>query len=207
MKLKKRLPLVLILTVCCMHTKAAADSLPPCLKEITTVALKSYTEYEYKGKRLFSFTTVTNHSDSMVSIHYYDSSCRLFCTWVRRGIMGSKMQPYTIEKAKIITLKTIHFSTVSDIKTNTGNTLPDSIIKIALLKNSQWIEENHYDDHLVYRLQNSGKKAPGSQIIFTNPYFDENGKVTTPKKMTRRTFWWYKDGEKFVRTQFRPGYR
>jgi len=196
------------LSVCySINTNAATDSLPPCIKTIAKGKLSSYTEYEYNGKKLFSFTTATSYNDSRRSVYYYDSACTLFCTWVRSGIMGAKMLPHTVEKTKIITVKNILFDSLTCKKTNKAVSLPDTIAKIALLKNSQWIEENKSDSGFIYRFQSPEKKPGSSQIIFGLPYFDENGKVFVPKKITGKTCWWHKTGGKFSKTPFRPGYR
>jgi hypothetical protein len=117
------------------------------------------------------------------------------------------MVPYTVEKGKIITLKVTTFDTTEIKKTNIAISLPDTIAKIAALKNSQWIEENSYDGKFIYRFQSLPQNPATSQIAFTAPYFDEKGKAVVPKKMTGRTFWWHKVEGKFSKTQFRPGYR
>ena len=203
--------IILILAVCCcINSYATTDSLPTCIKHLAKGNIQSYTEYDYNGKRLFSFAISPknkpiNYYDSLGSIRFYDSSCKLFCTWMVGGIMGSKMIPYSIEKQQIVTLRVVTFDSIPKREPLSSNNLPDSIAKLALKKNSHWIEETIYDGNRVYRFQDPSDKS--SKITFVNPYFDENGSIVSPVRFMRRAFWWHQVNGKFSRTQFRPGYR
>src|SRR6187549_3541988 len=105
---------ILVHTIFCVavlfihsRTSATIDSLPACIVNISTTDIHTFTEYDYKGQRWFSFTQVAKApdpkiSDKMTITRIYDRNCHLQCTWTKGGIAGlNKISPDTIQKEKI----------------------------------------------------------------------------------------------------------
>jgi len=204
----------LILTVsCCTNIFAATDSLPPCIGSVLNIEPRTVTQYDYKGQRLYSYKTSyqtrpQNNSDQMTTIRFYDSNCRLVFTWTRGGIAGlNKIIPDSIQKDKIITIRTDTLDTMVVKKIVTPTSLPDSITKLAALKKSYWIEENNYKGNLLFRFQNPADKSTTSKVTFAGPWYDEKGKIVAVNP-SGKTWWWHTTTNgKFSRTPFRPGFR
>ncbi|MEJ7626603.1 MAG: hypothetical protein WKF35_07070 [Ferruginibacter sp.] len=86
--------------------------------------------------------------------------------------------------------------------------LPAPILKIAVSKNSSWIEQKSFKDGEVYRFQASTDKINSSRINFDGQYYDANGEISTAKiNNLSFTSWWHMYKGKFYNTRFRPGYR
>lgn len=205
--------ILLILTVsCCSNLFAATDSLPSCVGQVLQVEPRIITYYDYKGQKLYSYKTTyqtrsTNNSDQMTTTHFYDSNCRLVCTWTKGGIAGlNKIVPDSIQKDKIIIICTDTVDTVEIKKLVTITSLPDSIVKLAILKKSNWIEENNYKGNYIFRFQNPADNPTTSKVTFAGAWYDEKGKPVSASP-SGKTWWWHITKGTYVRTPFSPGYR
>ena len=205
--------IILILAVsCCSNLFAATDSLPPCVGPVLQVEPRIVTQYNYKGQQLYSYKTTNqtrpqNASDQMTTIRFYDSNCQLVFTWTRGGIAGlNKLTPDSIQKEKIITIRTDTLDTLVAKKLQPLTNLPDGIAKLAIQKKSYWIEENNYKGNYIYRFQNPADTASTSKVIFVGSWYDEKGKAI-PVSPSGKTWWWHYVSGKYSRTPFRPGYR
>lgn len=205
--------IILILAVsCCSNLFAATDSLPSCVASQLQIEPRTVTYYDYKGQKLYSYKTIyqarpSNNSDQMTTTRFYDSNCRLVCTWTKGGIAGlNKMIPDTIQKDKIIAIRTDTLDTVVVKKLAVITSLPDNISKLAGLKKSNWIEESNYKGNYIFRFQNPADNPTTSKVTFAGAWFDEKGKPI-PAVPTGQTWWWHISNGKYSRTPFRPGYR
>ena len=165
---------------------AATDSLPPSINTMKISTESFVTEYEYKGQRWFMFTKINpplenKISDKIYNTKFYDANCKLVCTWTKGGIAGfNNVTPDTIEKAKI---KKVEIAQKDTIKNPSANltALPDTIIKLALAKNVQEVEEYVYRNIILYnfnyQLYNNHQLPEKGKVTIDEPYYDKNGKV------------------------------
>lgn len=178
--------ITLILAVCyCINVYAVTDSLPACIDSIKNKTSATVAVYDYKGQHWFvvapkAKTPPTNYSDQMTYIKFYNSNCQLVCTWTKGGIAGlNRVTPDSIEKEKI--------------KLLTQPMPPDTIQKIARLKNAFDIQEYSYNGKKLYCLTSKipsvtelAKKGISTK---SEPYYDETGKlIATFKRATSGTF-------------------
>ncbi len=162
----------------------ANDTLPPCIDSISFAQHKTFTEYDYKGQRWFSLSSEEKESkasDKMIRTTFYDLHCQLVGYWVRGGIAGlNKLTPDTIEKAKIIIIRTIKFDTVQKKDTSY---LPEPVIKIANLLHGISIQEYMYNDQRLYFINvpltaNRRNELRNKGIATTDePYYNEKGMI------------------------------
>ena len=190
---------------------ATIDSLPACIEARKLSTQSLVTEYEYKGQRWFVFTEMigpneNNTSDKIYRTKFYDVSCKLVCTRFTGGITGmDKTTPDTVEKAKIKKLPIVSTGTIH--QTNIKE-LPDSIVKLAGLKKSRWIEQKSFIEGNLYRFQSPEDKESSSRITFTGSYYNSNGQVSVaPYNRVGRQSWWHFYNGKYFPTRFLPGYR
>ena len=164
---------------------AATDSLPACINTMKISTTSFVTEYEYKGQQWFVFTKIhppreNEISDKMTHTKFYDAGCKLVCTWTKGGITGmNRVTPDTVEKLKIKKIEIVPKDSIKKYY-NYLNALPDTIIKLALAKNSSEIKEFLYQDKILYtfRYPFSYKPIPKKgSVTIDNPYYDESGKV------------------------------
>ena len=164
---------------------AANDSLPDCINTMKISTESVVTEYEYKGQRWFNFTKINpptepNISDKMYYTKFYDTGCKLVCTWTKGGIAGfNKVTPDTVQKEKIKKIEIIPKDSIKKYST-ISNALPDTLVKMALAKNSSEVKEYLYQDKILYtfRYPFSYKPIPEKgSVTIDNPYYDESGKV------------------------------
>jgi hypothetical protein len=203
---------VVLAVFCGMNVKAATDSLPPCISNSLQIEPRIVTQYDYKGQRLFSYKTSAqtkpnNNSDQMSTIRFYDYNCRLVFTWIKGGVAGlNKTMPDSIQKEKIITIRVDTLDTIVVRKTQSTPVLPDTIAKLALKKNSGWIEESSYKGNYYYRFETPASNSTSQKTTFGGPYYNEKAIIVTPAKSSMIAWWHIRNG-KFSRTPFRPGYR
>lgn len=203
---------VVLLVFCGMNVKAATDSLPPCISNVLHIEPRIVTQYDYKGQRLFSYKTnyqpkLQNNSDQMSTIRFYNYNCQLVFTWIKGGVAGlNKTIPDSIQKEKIITIRVDTLDTIVAKKMQSPPALPDTIAKMALQKNSGWIEESSYKGNYYYRLEAPAPNSNSQKTTFGGPYYNEKAIISTPAKSSMIAWWHIRNG-KFSRTPFRPGYR
>ena len=192
-----------------------ADTIPPSIAYIKAETGKLLTKYDYKDQQWFSYQpaekAVTNNSDKMKTITFYDSTCQVVARWTKGGIAGlNKISPDTVDIKKIIPL----WAEKPD--TNTGKapakipetrTLPDSIIKMALSKKITWIEETNCKQVSLYRFEKITPGSYNSNIEFSGLYYNNHGKAIPKGSNCVSKLWWHFYNGKFNCTQFRPGKR
>ncbi len=164
---------------------AITDTIPPCINTIKIETGRILSKFNYKGQYWYSFTnpadTIENNiSDKMTTRFFYDANCKLVCTWTKGGITGmNKVTPDTIEKAKIKKIEIVPKDSIKKQSAN-SNTLPGTIVKMAIAKNIEEVKEYLYQDKILYtfRYPLSFKHLPEKgSVTIDNPYYDEKGKV------------------------------
>ena len=191
---------------------AANDSLPACINTMKISSESVVTEYEYKGQRWFVFTKIVppnknEISDRIYKTQFYDANCKLVCTWTKGGVTGmNKVTPDTIEKAKIKKIKVVSPVTTQKQKEHWENVLPDTIVNLAHRKHSEWIEQRSYKGEYLYLFQDITDIST-SKVTFNGSYYNNKGEIVFYPKEIGIAYWWHYYNNKFIGTQFRPGYR
>ena len=181
---------------------AATDTLPPCINNITYATPRAVTEYEYKGQHWFSFTITSpasekNYPDKLITTRYYNYDCHLMATWMKGGIAGfNKITPDTIEKEKIITLRTIIIDTTNLQKTMPYGHLSDTINKLAQATNASKIKEYNYKGIKLYLLLSPTSNIQIKSTTIDEPYYDETGKIILIHKRAVKPM--YSRSEKWI---------
>ncbi len=165
---------------------AAIDStLPPCIKNKVDSNQLNVTEYDYKGQRWFVTAIqnpkIENNSDKLTTIKFYTDNCKPACIWQEGGIAGlNKVTPDTIDKTKILLIRTIKFDT---LQKKNNDYLPYPVIKLADLRQGINIQEYLYKNQRLYwinvPLTATKRKELLDKRITTvdEPYYDEKGKI------------------------------
>lgn len=237
--MKKSLFHIIFFTILfqCGNCFANTDSLPPCINNITYAAPKTVTEYEYKGQHWFSFTITSpasekNHPDKLITTRFYNYDCQLMATWMKGGIAGfNKITPDTIEKEKIIIIRTQTIDSSDLQEAKKYGQLPDTIKKLALIKNARKIKEYNYKGIKLFCFLSPMSNTTIQTSTIDDPYYDETGKIIliykrASKPMFSRSEKWIpenvkknevvaiskgewnrKDNQYIKISQFTPGYR
>ena len=182
---------------------ARIDSLPSCINKMRSAYPRLKTEeYEYKGQRWFTIVNdtsvkVENYPDRLYYIKFYDTACKLVCTWKRGGIAGlNQTIPDTVDKSKINKVqKSLESADRSQKKKiSMVNELPEPIVKIALLKGAAFIQEYSYHDTILYCISSSN--LPANQLAqkgiatIDDVYYGAAGKIiATFKRATEASFY------------------
>jgi hypothetical protein len=165
---------------------ATIDStLPPCIKNQMDSNQLNVTEYDYKGQRWFvtvkANAKVENYPDKMTILQFYNDQCKPVCIWRKGGIAGlNKAIPDSIDKSKIILLRTIKYDTLPK---KISSYLPEPVAKQAGILYGISIQEYLYKGQKLYLinvpLSATKRKELLSKGIVTvdEPYYDERGKV------------------------------
>ena len=186
MKFYLRYITVILAFFCYTNSYAVTDSLPPCIDSIKKKTAATVEEYDYKGQRWFVIAPkakipVPNNSDQMFYIKFYDNTCRLVCTWTKGGIAGfNKVAPDTIEKEKILRI-----TTLDSLQKNTPglSSLPDTIIKIGLSKNSTNIQQYYFNGQMLYSINKPLTPGMRQELLakgintVDESYYDKTGKI------------------------------
>ena len=176
---------------------AATDSLLDCINAMKISSESFVTEYEYKGQCWFVLTKINPSrenevSDKITHTKFYKANCKLVCTWTKGGIAAfNKVNPDTIEKAKIKKIEIVQKDTIKKYLTN-SNALADTILKLALAKNIQEVKEYLYRDKILYTFRYSLYYQPlpkEGSVTIDIPYYDKIGTVILIyKRAIRGTF-------------------
>lgn len=185
-------------------TRASSDSLPGCITSVQLHDPYLFTEYEYKGQRWFSLASSSegklNIPHDIKTIRFYDLKCQLVCSWVRGGfVMVDKITPDTVERKKITTISTRVLDSNETKQLKPFWQLPDSILKLALSKNSREVKEYLYQDKKLYRLTHPpgfAQQAEKGSVTIDELYYNQSGKIILIYK--RATKGMYSRAERWV---------
>lgn len=125
----------------------------------------------------------------MTTIRLYDWSCHPKATWMKGGVAGlNKILPDTIEKEKIVTVRVLILDTTKGMKATNLSLLPDAIYKLALSKNSFWIQQTAHQQGSLFQLQNPSDDNSVAKITFGGACYDKYGNTVAPGTITGKTF-------------------
>jgi hypothetical protein len=174
--------------ISCAESYAGIDStMPPCIKSKVDSNRLNVSEYDYKGQRWFvtakANAKVENYPDKLTTLQFYNENCKLVCIWQKGGVAGlNKVTPDTIDKKKIILIRSIKFDTLKK-KDTSINYLPGPVIKIADLRHGITIQEYMYMGQRLYLINvpltiDQRKELINKGIVTVDdPYYDEKGKT------------------------------
>jgi hypothetical protein len=178
--------LFLISFISYTETYAAIDStLPPCIKSKVDSNRLNVSEYDYKGQRWFitakANAKVENYPDKMTILQFYNDQCKPVCIWRKGGIAGlNKVTPDSIDKSKIILLRTIKYDTLPK---QDSSYLPEPVAKQACIVYGISIQEYLYKGQKLYLINvplsaTKRKELLNKGIVTVDEsYYDEKGKV------------------------------
>lgn len=199
-----------------VSAEKAKDSIPPCINELKKMQNPTFLiEYNYKGQRWFAFSKdgsspVSDVSDKITYTTFYNSNCKKVCFWTKNGTNGlNKVSPDTIQKEKIKKTGIVLYPlAISEQNASRGSVLPDSIRKLAQIKNNPWIEQISYRDRNIYIFQTPGNNLNSSEISFGGSFYNALGEIIVPNEHDHgKRSWWHFYNGTFRNTQFRPGFR
>lgn len=167
---------------------AITDTIPPCINTMKIETGRILSEFDYKGQYWFSFTNPddtikNNNSDKLTTWSFYDANCKLVARWQKGGVAGlNKITPDTIDKKKIILIRTLQFDTLQKKETSI-NHLPGPVVKVADSLHGMSIQEYKYKGQRLYLVHVlltaiQRKELLNKGIVTVDePYYDEKGKI------------------------------